>query len=229
MAGNTKQGAHSKTGILNLPPVLVKTLIIIAFLGPIVFQVALISIQIMVAGYDPVRDAISTLVFSRYGWLQTAVFYFFGISLLALAVIIHYHFRSRFNAGAAAIAMVGIAFILIGACHSPSADVVSSIPGSIHHYSTISVMGLFPLACFLLTPVFKSGDGILRTYSICTGAFGVLFFFLGGLFLASNQTAAGLFERVLLANGHLWVEIVCVTLIIKRMKERSSPLPEAVS
>ena len=56
----------------------------VAVAGPLVFMLASTLLPFLNQGYNIIYDAVSSLVFGVYGWLQTAGFYSFGVSLMAL-------------------------------------------------------------------------------------------------------------------------------------------------
>jgi len=179
-------------------------------------------VQYFQTGYDPVREAISALVYGPLGWIQTSVFFLFALSLLALTVLFPLVLRLKLNAGIIVLALAGIGFIIIGINPSQAPGAELTAPALIHHYTAIAVVFTFPLACFLLAPSLKArGYTGLFYYSLGSGTFFVLFLVIGGIVLVQHLSLVGLFERILLWNGQLWVEIVCARLIYGALKQRS--------
>lgn len=205
-----------------LPKVATGTLVTLAAIGPILFQSTSNTLQHLQSGYDPVRDAISTLVFGRFGWMQTDVFYLFALSLLALTLLFFLVVKVKFNAGAIMLALAAVCFIIIGLNHSQGAGTVLTMSAMIHRNTTIAVLFIFPLACFLLSPSLKArGYSGLYYYTLGTGGFFVLFFVAGGIILVERLSLFGIYERVLLWSAQLWMEIVCAQMIFRAIKERA--------
>lgn len=198
------------------------TLVTLAATGPIIFQSASTAVQHLQSGYNPIRDAISSLVFGRFGWIQTDVFYLFALSLIALTLLFFLVIKVKFNAGAVILALAGVGFIIIGLNQAQIPGTAPTISSMIHQYTTVAVLVMFPLACFLLAPALKArGYSGLYYYTLGTGIFFFLFFIVGGVILITHFSLVGLYERILLWNGQLWVEIVCARLIWGALTNRA--------
>jgi hypothetical protein len=193
-----------------------------ALLGPVFFQGASATVEILQPAHSAIRDAVSTLVFGPYGWLQTAAFYVFGVSLILLAGGLVARVRTRFNAGALAVALTGIGFVILGANQTHIAGTALSVASTVHLYTSVAVIFTSPLACFLVIPALK-GDGhaAFRIYSIAAGAFAILFVTIGGQLLVAGSSLVGLYERVLLWNGQVWAEVIGARLIWDMVKNRA--------
>jgi hypothetical protein len=80
-----------------------------------------------------------------------------------------------------------------------------------------------PLACFLLAPNLKaSGHKHLWTYSIIAGFISVITILVGFLIPTVHSSFLGIFERILLFNGELWGEIICLRLVWTAFKSKQS-------
>lgn len=202
-----------------LPKAIFYTLISLTLAGPLAFQSSSTAVSFLQNGYNLVRDAVSILVFGPYGWLQTTGFYLFGISLLALSVILFAKVRVKINAGAILLALLGIGFIMIGAHKGPGPEEVLNYSGLIHEITVAIVVVVFPVACFLLAPSLKAwGYRGLYIYTIAVGIFAALFMIIGGPILALRYSLIGIFERVLLWNGQLWLLVICIRLLVVEVK-----------
>jgi hypothetical protein len=197
-------------------------------ISPILFQTGSMSAQALYAGYDPIRNAVSALVLSPYGWLQTAVFYLFGAALIALAIIVYFRIKARFKAGVIGMILLGAAFTVLGA--NPTAGPgISDLTAAIHRGAAVFVVTAFPVMCFTISPMFKNAGhkGILW-YTVAAGTFATAFMIIGGIFLAQRQSMVGLFERVLLLNGQIWVIVVATQMITSKSQtssaDRSTPI-----
>ncbi len=190
-------------------------------ISPILFQSASVATQLLQTGYDPVREAMSLLVLGPYGWLQTAVFYLFGISLIALAVAIFFRIEARFKAGVIGIFLLGTAFTVLAGNPTGAPGLPHTIANDIHKGASAFIVLAFPAACFLLAPILKAtGHAAMRHYTIALGVFSLIFLSLGGVFLVMHLSLVGIYERILIWNGQLWIEFVCAHLIIHELRSR---------
>lgn len=81
-----------------------------------------------------------------------------------------------------------------------------------------------PLSCLFLAPGLKAnGYSGLRFYSVAVGIFASLFITIGGQLLVAQSSLVGIFERVLLWNGQVWAEVVCLQLIWSELKKEAAP------
>ena len=139
-----------------------------------------------------VRDAISLLVYEPYGWVQTVSFYLLGVSILAAAIILQIKLTVRFNLGAIVLAVMGLAFFVIGSCRTPLPGGPVTLSAGLHTYATAVVVLTFPLARFLIAPTLWAwGYRRLHLYTIMAGAFQLLFACLGGYFLVMQYGLMG--------------------------------------
>jgi hypothetical protein len=188
---------------------------------PVLFQSASAVLQRFTSGYDPVREAVSSLVFSPFGWIQTAMFYLTGASLIALAVVFYLHIKPRFKVGFLVLGLLGAAFAVIGINRPALPGAEASLSSVVHVGASVFIAAAFPMACLLLGPILRSGGHtFLRWYTIVAGISSMSFFFVGGAILVLHFSFLGLFERIMLWNGQLWVELVCAQLLLDRYRAR---------
>ena len=184
-----------------------------AALGPVIFVVNSVLAQLLQPAIDPVGQTISFHVFGPYGWLQTFAFFAIGVSLLALTVSLLMKVRARSPSGIALLALMGIAFIVIGFNRVHNTDVAPTVSETIHRDAAVAIVAMMPLACFMLAPGFKAiGHRFLFLYSIAAGVFalGVL---AVGIIPNVLDSSLGILERILLLNGQVWAEVVCIQLV----------------
>ncbi len=187
--------------------------------GPILFQSLSGALQLTWLGYNPVRDAVSLLVFGPLGWLQTIAFSLFACSLVALAVMLYFHVKATFKPGLVVLLLLGVAFAVVAANPTGLPGVKDTITSLTHRNASIFIVTAFPLACFLVAPTLKARHHTtLRSFTIGMGVFGLLFLTIGGLILVNRFALVGLYERVLLASGQLWVEFVCAQMLWDRLR-----------
>ena len=192
-----------------------------AALGPVYFIACNAVAQLLHPTENPIAVTVSFLVFGSYGWLQTSAFYILGISFIALAAALVLKINSKINLGAIVVFLVGVAFILVAGNHVQSPGTVITLSEKIHRDSAIAIVIMSPLACYLLAPSLKaSGHRGLWIYSMIAGTIAVLTIVVGFLIPTGHSDFLGIFERILLLNGQLWGEIICVRLIWNAFKPK---------
>jgi len=99
------------------------------------------------------------------------------------------------------------------------------IEGIIHTVASYGLGLLFPIAILLLTPSLKR-DPNWKNIFIYTLVAGVLALALiMGVFLLDQRGWFGLYERIIVANVIIWVEVVAVHLL--RLSLRREPKPQS--
>ena len=192
-----------------------------AALGPVYFIACNAVAQLLHPTENPIAVTVSFLVFGSYGWLQTSAYYILGISCIALAAALVLKINSKINLGAIVVFLVGVAFILVAGNHVQSPGTVITLSEKIHRDSAIAIVIMSPLACYLLAPSLKaSGHRGLWIYSMIAGTIAVLTIVVGFLIPTGHSDFLGIFERILLLNGQLWGEIICVRLIWTAFKPK---------
>ena len=185
-----------------------------AALGPIYFLASNTISQVLHPAQNPIAVTVSFLVYGSYGWLQTSAFYILGISFIALAAALVIKIDVRLNLGAIIVFLVGIAFILVACNHVQILGTKLTLSDIVHRDAAIAIVVMSPLACFLLAPSLKtSGHKGLWIYSIIAGMIAILTVIVGFLIPTAHNSSLGIFERILLLNGQIWGEIICLRLI----------------
>jgi Protein of unknown function (DUF998) len=192
-----------------------------AALGPVYFIACNAVAQLLHPTENPIAVTVSFLVFGSYGWLQTSAFYILGISFIALAAALVLKINSKINLGAIVVFLVGVAFILVAGNHVQNPGTVITLSEKIHRDSAIAIVVMSPLACYLLAPGLKaSGHRGLWIYSMIAGTIAVITVAVGFLIPTGHSDFLGIFERILLLNGQIWGEIICVRLIWTAFKPK---------
>jgi hypothetical protein len=192
-----------------------------AALGPIYFLASNTIAQLLHPTENPIAITVSFLVFGSYGWLQTSAFYILGISFIALAVALVLKINAKLNLGAIVVFLVGIAFLLVASNHVQNSKAAITMSEIIHRDSAIAIVVMSPLACFLLAPSLKTiGHRGLWIYSIIAGVVAILTVLIGFLIPTAHDSFIGIFERILLFNGQVWGEIICIRLIWTAFKPK---------
>jgi hypothetical protein len=99
------------------------------------------------------------------------------------------------------------------------------IDGTIHTISSYGLGLLFPIAILSLAPSFKrtpNWKGIF-IYTLIAGilAFGLII----GAFLNEQKGWFGLYERIIILNALIWVEVVAIHFLRLLLRQEPKPQP----
>ena len=194
--------------------------------GPIVVVVGDLAASLSTPNYSIISDSISSLALTPIGWLQSICFLAMGLLEVFFVIGLFFNIRRArgFHPGIGLLAFCGFGLMLIGAFRMdhPGAP---PIEGIIHTIASYGLGLLFPIAILLLTPSLKS-DPNWKNIFVYTLVAGVLALALiMGLFLLDQRGWFGLYERIIVANVIIWVEVVAVHLL--RLSLRREPKPQS--
>jgi hypothetical membrane protein len=197
---------------------------LVGIIGPIIVIVGDLTASSSVPGYSLVRDSVSSFALTSLGWLQTICFLAMGLLLVIFVAGLYFNIRRArgFHAGIVLLALCGFVLMLIATFHMnhPGAP---PIDGTIHTIASYGLGLLFPIAVLPLAPSFKSTPnwkGIF-VYTLIAGvlAFGLI---IGAIF--GNQRGwFGLYERIIILNALVWVEVVAIHLLRLLLKREPKP------
>jgi len=167
--------------------------------------------------YSPVRQTLSALVLGRFGWLETAAFVIFGFLLCIFAWRIYASVIRKspvLKIATVLLLAVGAGFFLISI--SPTQPEGSAVTMTSRiHFITVMVISVFTsISFFLLAFSFKK-DGKWKgifNYTLITAIISTSLGFFGP-FWAFNSNWEGLYERIFLLNGLIWIEVVSFRLV----------------
>jgi len=199
---------------------------LVGIVGPIVVIVGDITASLSIPGYSPIRDSVSSLALTGIGWLQSIGFLAMGLLLEIFVAGLFFNIRRAqgFHAGIVLLALCGFVLMLIAAFHMdhPGAP---PIDGTIHTIASYGLGLLFPIAILSLAPSFKSTPNwkniFIYTLIAAVLAFGLII----GAFFTEQTGWFGLYERIIVANAIIWVEVVAVHLL--RLSLRREPKPQS--
>jgi len=199
---------------------------IVGIVGPIVVIVGDLAASLSTPGYSPIRDSVSSLALTRIGWLQSICFLAMGLLLeiFVAGLFSNIHRARGFHAGIVLLALCGFVLMLIATFHMdhPGAP---HIDGTIHTISSYGLGLLFPIAILSLAPSFKrtpNWKGIF-IYTLIAGilAFGLII----GAFLNEQKGWFGLYERIIILNALIWVEVVAIHFLRLLLRQEPKPQP----
>jgi MFS family permease len=199
---------------------------LVGIVGPIVVAVGDLAASSSVPGYSLVRDSVSSLALTSIGWLQSICFLAMGLLLEIFVAGLFFNIRRArgFHAGIVLLALCGFVLMLIATFHMDHSG-APPIDGTIHTIASYGLGLLFPIAILSLAPSLKSTPnwkGIF-VYTLIAGVL-ALALILGAL-LAEQRGWFGLYERIIIGNGLVWVEIVAIHFL--RLLLRQEPKPQS--
>jgi hypothetical protein len=130
-----------------------------------------------------------------------------------------------FYAGIVLLALCGFVLMSIATFHMDAPGALRTIDGTIHAIASYGLGLLFPIAILLLAPSFGSTPNWknIFTYTLAAGilAFGLII----AAFFTEETGWFGLYERIIILNALVWVEVVAVHLL--RVLLRREPKPQS--
>ena len=214
-----KWGTQPILGALSIHSILA----LAGVVGPVVLIVADIAAAFSEPTYDFIRDSISSLALTPMGWVQTIGFLSIGllVEIFAAGLFLNIRGRFGFGLGIGLLACFGFGLLLIGAFRTDPVGGLPTIEGTIHWVATIAVFWLFPIAVSLLAPSLKNDPYWQKMfpYTVVTSMI-ALALVIGLLFLPTKLIWFGLYQRVLVANMVIWVEVVAVRLLVLSIRRQ---------
>jgi len=205
---------------------------LVGIIGPVVVIVGDLAASLSLPGYSPIRDSVSSLALTSLGWLQTICFLAMGFLLEIFVTGLFFNLRRAraFHAGIAFLALCAFVLMLIAAFHMDRPG-ASSIDGTIHQIASYGLGLLFAIAILSLSPSIRrtpNWKGIF-IYTLVVGVL-ALALIMGAIF--GHQSGwFGLYERIIILNALVWVEVVAIhwlRLLVKQQPNRQ-PLNRSTS
>jgi MFS family permease len=185
---------------------------IVGIVGPVVMIVGDLSASLSTASYSPVRDTVSSLALTSIGWLQSICFLAMALLLEIFVAGLFFNLRRArgFHAGIILLALCGFVLMLIATFHMRAPGGPHTIDGTIHTIASYGLGLLFPIAILSLAPSLK-GTPHWKNIFVYTTIAGILAFgLIVGAFFAEQTGWFGLYERIIILNALIWVEVVAI-------------------
>ena len=199
---------------------------LVGIVGPIVVAVGDLSASLSTPGYSLVRDSVSSLALTSIGWLQSICFLVMGLLLEIFVAGLFFNIRRArgFHAGIVLLALCGFVLMLIATFHMDHSG-APPIDGTIHTIASYGLGLLFPIAILSFAPSLKSTPNWknIFIYTLIAGIL-ALALIMGALF-AEQRGWFGLYERIIIGNGLVWVEVVAIHSL--RLLLRQEPKPQS--
>ncbi len=216
---NTKQKSRNSSRTMDVHGILA----LAGIVGPLVLIATDFAAAFSQPGYNFVKDSISSLALTSLGWIQTIGFLVIGllVEIFTAGLFLNVNRRRGFGLGIGLLALFGFSLLMIGAFRTDPVGGVRTIDGTIHLIASIAVFGLFPIAVLALVSSLRNDPHWrgMFLYTIITIGLGSALA-LGRLFLPEKLSWFGLYERLMVANAVIWVEVVAIRLLLLSLKRK---------
>lgn len=209
-------------------PLITRLLITGGAIGPLLLMIVMLIEGATRPGYNAWTMAGSSLSLSDLGWMQITNFIISGLLIFGFAFGLRRWLRGGRGATWAPvlIAAVGIALIIAGIFVTdpalgyppgtpPGPSVHMTLHGALHWYTGgLIVFTALPASCFVLARRFAS-DARWKgwtLYSIVSGVL-MLAFFVAFAIASTHEGLAGLWERISLGFGTVWMALVALRIL----------------
>ena len=200
---------------------------LVGIVGPVVVIVGDLVASLSIPGYSPVRDSVSSLALTRIGWLQSICFLAMALLLEIFVAGLFFNIRRArgFHAGIGLLAFEGFVLMLIAAFHMDAPGGLRTTAGIIHTLASYGLGLLFPIAILSLAPSFKSTPNWknIFVYTLVAGVLALALII--GAFLPDQTGWFGLYERIIVANAIIWVEVVAIHFLRLLLRQEPKPQP----
>ena len=200
---------------------------LVGIVGPIVVIVGDLAASLSTPGYSLVRDTVSSLALTGIGWLQSICFLAMALLLeiFVAGLFFNIHRARGFRLGIGFLALCGFVLMLIATFHMDAPEASRTTAGIIHTIASYGLGLLFPIAILLLAPSFKNTPNWknIFVYTLIAGVLG--FGLIIGAFLSDQIGWFGLYERIIIGNALVWVEVVAIhflRLLLRREPKSQS-------
>jgi hypothetical protein len=197
---------------------------IVGIVGPIVVVVGDLAASLSMPGYSLVRKSVSSLALEPIGWLQSICFLAMGLLLEIFVAGLYFNIRRArgFHAGIVLLALCGFVLMLIATFHMDRPG-ATSIDGTIHTIASYGLGLLFPTAILSLAPSLKNTPDWKNIFIYTIIASVLAFALILGALFAEQRGWFGLYERIIILNALVWVEVVAIHLLRTRMRQEPKP------
>jgi hypothetical protein len=184
--------------------------------GPVILAVTDFTAAFTNPDYSLVKNSISSLALTQLGWLQTIGFLAIGLLVEIFVAGLLFNIRNArgFHLGIGALVFFGFGLLLVGSFHTDPSGSTRTIEGTIHWSAALAVFWLFPAAVLLMATAIKRDPAWrnLYIYTVVTGVLAVMLV-VALMFLKDAIGWFGLYERILVINMIIWVEVAAVKLL----------------
>jgi hypothetical protein len=127
------------------------------------------------------QHTISDFAIQPYGWIEKIGIFSMGLTLILLGAVWFLWLAIRlgklFHIAGAMMILIGLGFVVIGTFNTDTTVISTTLHGTIHLITTVSILLLFPLFCVILSFSLRRHlhRRWLALYTIITGIIGLAF------------------------------------------------------
>jgi hypothetical protein len=196
-------------------------------IGPLALLIGNYTPALTTPGYNLVSDSISSLALTPLGWVQTIGFLTVGllVEIYVFALLFSIKPRRGFGIGIVLMVIFGFGILMLAAFRTNLPGILT-FEGDIHGIVSKTVFTTFPIAVGLISFSIKHDTRWkhLHVYSVGTVILGIILAVI--TMLAKNTNYFGLFERLLVANLVIWVEVTAIRIILLSLRTEQRVSPE---
>ncbi len=196
-----------------------RVLLAVGAAGPIFFLAVATLAGLLDPAYDAISQPVSALAWGPNGWIQTANFYAFGLSVIAFALYTSLAGRGRL-AAAILLATSGIALIAAGTFPGTPPGSDPTVSGLLHGLAFFCTFVPLPSAYALVALRLQEELG-WRTHALYSAAMPSVVFGLVVVYgvLGTNPgdpffAVGGLIQRALLVAAFGWITITASRILL---------------
>ena len=163
-------------------------------------------------GYSPLIHTISDFAIRPNGWIEKIGLFSLGLTLVFVGAEWFLWLAMRlgklFHFAGAIMVLIGLGFVVIGTFNTDTTTFSTTLHGTIHFFTTVGVLVLFPIFCIALSFSLRRHlhHRWLALYTLITGV--VELILLGTrLVPALSVFPDGLFERMVAFIDLLWLAV----------------------
>ena len=186
-------------------------------IGPVIFLI-MEYFTFFSAQYNNniIYHSISSLAWTRFGWVQTIGFLTWGllVELFAAGIFFSVKAGRGFSLALLLLMFFGFSLLLVGGFHTDVGLEHHTTDGMIHGFAAKAIFYLFPAAAVLLVPSLNKHKLLkqISLYSIISAVLAVVLMLCIVTFAERNGWF-GLFERLLEIDAILWVEVLAIWVL----------------
>lgn len=171
--------------------------------------------------YNFIRDPVSNLHWTPLGWVYTIGLIIVGLLIEAFILGLILSVREdcieldwKFRLGAYILLLFGFMLLFTGAFPTDPPDGPKTVIGLIHSITGIAMPFLFPIAgllfasCFKKQPYWKN----IYLYTITTSIISLVLL-LGVIWLPSEESRFGLYQRIIIFSQLIWIQVMAIKLL----------------
>jgi asparagine N-glycosylation enzyme membrane subunit Stt3 len=185
--------------------------------GPVLIVAITLVLESIQPGYDRVHDTLSRLVWEHLGWLETGCFLLFALVLVILAFHLNLlNIKGKsLRLSVVMVSLMSAGFVTIAIIPTNAPGEPATLTVFIHRFTAGLTCILFPVVCLSIARGLKDDPTSkrIRNFSLISGSIGIVLSIAGMLIIITETPWKGAIERIILANGILWIEIIGIRLM----------------